>query len=112
MVAAVAHMWESGFFTDEKLIEWEKKMKANQNWEEVQSYFGELYHNHKQYSRATAKKAWFNDCLNNTQEDAANKKIAEQNDAAMMFAMMQQQHKEQVNQMKESNKAAMDMMWQ
>ena len=46
MVAAVAWMWESGFFTEEKLIEWEKKKEVDQNRVEVQSYFGELYHDH------------------------------------------------------------------
>ena len=47
VTAAVACMWESGFFTEEALIKWEKKTEAEQTWDEVQTYFGELYHDHK-----------------------------------------------------------------
>ena len=109
VTAAVARMWESGFFTEEALIKWEKMESDAQTWEAAQKYFSDLYHDHKQYSQATSKKARFQtrDQLNNIKE--AKEEAAEKDDAAMMFAMMQEQHQEQMNQMRESNKAALEM---
>ena len=106
MTAAVARMWESGFFTEEKLIEWEKKDGGDQTWAAVQTYFGGLYHDHKQYSKATAKRARMSKGMNNIEENA-KEQAAEKDDASMMFAMMQEQHSEQMNIMREQNEAAM-----
>ena len=102
VTAAVARMWESGFFTEEALIKWEKKTEAEQTWDEVQTYFGELYHDHKQYSKATAKKARFAEGMSHVKsEQLPPAAPAEKEDAAMLFAMMQEQHSEQMNQMRE-----------
>ena len=106
VTAAVARMWESGFFTEEKLIEWEKKDGDDQTWAAVQTYFGGLYHDHKQYSKATAKRARMSEGMNNI-EEAAKEQAAEKDDASMMFAMMQEQHSEQMNIMRVQNEAAM-----
>ena len=111
--AAVARMWESSFFTEEKLIEWEQKAEVDKTWPNVQTYFGKLYHDHKQYSKATAKKARFTDGMNHVKsEPMPPGPTAEKEDAAMMFAMMQEQHSEQMNQMREQNKATLDMAQQ
>ena len=112
VTAAVACMWESGFFTEEALIKWEKMESNAQTWEAAQEYFSDLYHDHNQYLKATAKKARFETCdqLNNIEE--VNEEAAKKDDAAMMFAMMQEQHQEQMNQMRESNKAALEMAQQ
>ena len=112
--AAVAQMWNSGFFTEEKLIEWEKKAAADQTYANVETFFGELYHDHTQYSRATAKRARFNESANSIRDKkvAVEEKVAKQDDAAMMFSMMAEQHQEQLNQMRESNKAAMELAQQ
>ena len=107
IMAAVARMWDSGFFTEEKLIEWEGKDAALKTWANVQSFFGKLYHDHKQFSKATAKKAQFADHVNNVNEK--REAAAEADDATMMLAIMQEQHQEQLNAMRESNKAAMEM---
>ena len=45
--------------------------------------------------------------MNNIEEKAKKEQAAEKNDAAMMFAMMQEQHGEQMNIMREQNEAAM-----
>ena len=68
-------MWESGFFTETKLTSWEQKLKEDRGWPEVKTYLEQLYHDHKQYSRATAKKALFADSAYNIKE--AVKKIQE-----------------------------------
>ena len=104
--AAVAQMWESEFFTEEKMVEWEKKTEAAQGWAHVQTYFLGLYHDHKQYSRATKKRARFNDHANNIEE---KKEEEEGHDAAMMMTLMQDQHQEQLNMLKEQNAAAMQL---
>ena len=107
VTAAVARMWESGFYTEEKLIEWEKKDDEEQTWAAVQTYFGGLYHDHKQYAKATAKRARMSEGMNNIEEKAKEEQAAEKDDASMMFAMMQEQHTEQMNIMREQNEAAM-----
>ena len=110
VTAAVARMWESGFFTEEALIKWEKRDSDDQEWDDVQEYFGELYHDHKQFSKATAKKARFDERMNHVKTQP--QEVAQSEDAAMMFAMMQEQHSEQMNQMREQNKAALEMAQQ
>ena len=108
VVAGVARMWESGFFTKEKMIEWEKLADADQTWTRVQEFFNDAYHDETQYATATSKKSRLNDQANSI-EDGATEQTAQESDAAMMFAMMQQQHQEQLNQMKESNEKVMEM---
>ena len=45
-MAELARMWESDFFTDNFFIKWEKKEEANQTWENVKTYYKELYQSH------------------------------------------------------------------
>ena len=113
--AAVARMWESGFFTETKLTDWERKPKAKRGWPEVKTYFEQLYHDHKQYSRATAKKARFADTAFNIKEAVENESggiEAPADDATMVLQMMQAQHAEQLSAMKESNERALEMATQ
>ena len=105
-MAAVARMWESEFFTDKNLIKWEKKEAVDQTWTNVKTYLKELYQSHKQYSKSLAKWSRFHESASNVKE-RENKK--EENDATMMFAMMQEQHQEQLNAMRESNAEATKM---
>ena len=106
VVAAVARFWESEFFPKEKMIEWEKRDDEDQDWGAVRAYFSELWHNESQYSKATAKKARHNESANAVAVKEEKSEDAE-SDAAMMFAMMQEQHRDQLNAMKESTDAAM-----
>ena len=104
VMAAVARMWESEFFTDKNLIKWEKKEAANQTWASVKIYFTELYQSHTQYSKLLAKHSRFHESASYVKERENTK---EESEATMMFAMMQEQHQEQLNAMRESNAEAM-----
>ena len=102
-MAAVARMWELEFFTDKNLIKCEQKEAANQTWENVKTYFTELYQIHTQYSKSPAKRTRFHESASNVKEKEHEK---EENDTTMMFAMMKEQHQEQLKAMRESNTAA------
>ena len=73
-------------------------------WTNVKIYFTELYQSHTQYSKSLAKRSIFHESASNVKE-RENKK--EESDATMMFAMMQEQHQEQISSMQESNAGAM-----
>ena len=68
VMAAVARMWESEFFTDKNLIKWEKKEAADQTWENVKIYFTELYQSHTQYSKSLVKRSRFHESASNVKE--------------------------------------------
>ena len=68
VMAAVARMWESEFFTDKFLIKWEKKEAANQTWANVKTYFTELYQSYTQYSKLLAKRTRFHKSASNVKE--------------------------------------------
>ena len=103
-MAEVARIWESEFFTDKNLIKWEKKEVAYQTWAKVKIYFTELYQSHTEYSKFLAKRSRFHESVSNVKERESEK---EESEARMMFAMMQEQHQEQLNAMQESNVEAM-----
>ena len=81
------------------MIDWEKRTTANQTWTLAQEYFTELYNDNKQYSKATADKRNRESTNNITNKTTEEEK--ELNDAAMMFTMMKETHKEQLNEMRE-----------
>ena len=58
-----------------------------------------------QFSKFLAKRTRFHESASNVKEKENEK---EENDATMMFAMMQEQHQEQLNAMQEINAAAMN----
>jgi hypothetical protein len=62
----------------------------------------------RQYLQATTKQLWFKDAALAAQEMAAAEK--EGKTTAMMFALLQDQHKAQLKAMVASNKQAMDPM--
>jgi hypothetical protein len=62
----------------------------------------------RQYSQATAKHSQFKDAALVAQELAAAKE--EDKATAMMFALLQDQHKAQLDAMAAANKQAMDTM--
>ncbi len=91
----------------------------------VNTYFTGAYQDLTQYSRATAsKRTRFVDSASHVKQEPTNEPRADQpsepmeerNDASMVFASMQKQHDDQLNQIKESqataienNKAMMEM---
>ena len=85
------------------MIKWEKKDADDQIWENVKIYFTDLYQSHTQYSKYLAKRSRFHECASNVKERENTK---EESEATMMFAMMQEQHQEQLNDMQESNAEA------
>ena len=104
-------MWGSVYFTEESQIKWEKKATSDKTWSNVRKYSGELYQYRTQFSRSTTGKRDKFDRTNNIKEEAARIE-KEENYGTMMFPMMHQQHQEQINQMKESNKQALEMVHQ
>ena len=67
------------------MIKWEKKEAADQIWENVKTYFTELYQSHTQYRNSLAKRTRFHESASNVKEKENEE---EENDATMMFTMM------------------------
>ena len=82
------------------LIKWEKKEAADQTWANVKKYFTYLYQSHTQYNKSLAKRTIFHESAINVKEKENER---EENDATMMFAMMQEQHQEKLHAMQENN---------
>ena len=85
------------------MIKWEKKEAADQTWTNVKTYFMELYQSHTQYRKLLAKRSRFHESVSSVKE----REKKEENDATMMFAMIQEQHQEQLNAMREINAETM-----
>jgi hypothetical protein len=90
------------------MVAWENKTTTQQTWQNLQDYFMEKWLEQRQYSQATAKHSWFKDAALADQKLAA----AEEEDktTAMMFALLQDQRKAQLEAMAAANKQAMDAM--
>ena len=50
------------------MIKWKKKEAANQTWENVKTYFTELYQSHTQYSKSLAKRTRFHESASKFKE--------------------------------------------
>ena len=55
-MAAVARMYESEYFTEKDLMEWEKKSVAEQNWVQFKKFFGDIYQDKKRYAKSMNKR--------------------------------------------------------
>ncbi len=113
--ATVTAMWDSKFFTREQMTTWERLDDVDKTMMNVKMYFTGAYKDLMQYSRATAsKRTWFGNSASNIKQEPTNESRAEQpsepteeqNNESVMFAFMQKQHNNQLNQMKESQAAA------
>jgi hypothetical protein len=104
--AAGARMWESEMFTKYQMVAWENKSAAQQTWQALQDYFTEKWLERHQYSQATAKHSWFKDTALATQELAVAEEEGET--MAMMFVLLQEQHKSQMEAMAAANQKSMD----
>jgi hypothetical protein len=107
-MAAGARMWESEMFTEDQMVAWENKAPAQQTWQALQDYFTEKWLERRQYLQATAKHLRFKDAALAAQETAAAEEEGEA--AAMMFALLQKQHRTQLDAMAAANQKAMDAM--
>jgi hypothetical protein len=81
---------------------------ANQMWDNLQTDFTENWLQRCQYLAATAKQSRFKDAALAAQEQASAEEEGEMQ--AMMFALLQDQHKLQLEAMATENKATMDAM--
>jgi len=109
-MAAGARMWESEMFTEDQMVAWENKTTAQQTWQALQDYFTEKWLEHRQYSQATAKHLQFKDAALAAQETAAAEEEGEV--LAMMFALLQEQHRAQLDAMTSANQKAMEAMFE
>jgi hypothetical protein len=107
-MAAGARMWESEMFTKDQLVMWENKPSANETWQALQDYFTEKWLECCQYLQAAAKQSCFKDAALATQEQVAAEE--EGKALAMMFALLQEQHKTQLKAMAMANQKAMEAM--
>ncbi len=90
------------------MVAWENKTVTQQTWQNLQDYFTEKWLEQRQYLQATAKQSWFEDAALAAQELPAAEE--EGKTTAMMFALLQEQHKAQLEAIVESNKQAKDAM--
>ncbi len=95
-------MWESKMFTKDKMVTWENITAAQQTRQNLQDYFMEKWLEQRQYLQATAKLLWFKDASLTAQELAAAEE--EGKTTVMMFALLQDQHKTQLELMAAANK--------
>ena len=103
-------MWESEMFIEDQMVAWENKTPAKQTWQALQDYFIEKWLERHQYSQAMAKHSQFKDAALAVQETAAVEEEGET--SAMMFALLQEQHRAQLGDMTTSNQKAMDTMFE
>ena len=109
-LAAGARMWESEMFTEEQLIAWDNQPDALKSWVALQDFFTAKWLERRQYSQATAKQSRFKDAALAAQELAAAEEEGEA--SAMMFALLQEQHKSQMDAMAAANQKAMEAMFE
>jgi hypothetical protein len=107
-MAAGACMWESEMFTEDQMVAWENKPTTNQAWDNLQTYFMEKWLERRQYLATTAKQLHFKKATLAAQEQASVEEEGEIQ--VMMFALLQVQHKLQLEAMATANKATMDAM--
>ncbi len=107
-MAAGAWMWESEMFTKDQMVAWENKPAAQQTWQALQDFFTEKWLERRQYSQVTAKHSCFKDAALAAQEMATAE--GEGETTAMMFVLLQEQHRLQMKTLAEANQQTMDAM--
>ncbi len=90
------------------MVPWDNKPAAKQTWQVLQDYFTEKWLERCQYLQATAKPLRFKDAALTAQEQAAAETKGKA--TAMMFALLQEQHKNQMEAMATASQKAMDVM--
>ncbi len=90
-------MWESEMFTEDQMVAWENKPTANHMCDNLQTYFTEKWLKRHQYLAATAKQSHFKEVALAAQEQESEEEEREMQ--VMMFALLQDQHKSQLEAM-------------
>jgi hypothetical protein len=109
-MASGARMWESEMFTKDQLVLWENKPATNQTWQALQDYFTEKWLERHQYSQAMAKHSCLKDAALAAQEQVAAEEKGKV--SAMMFALLQEQHKTQLKAIGTASQKAMEAMFE
>ncbi len=99
-------MWESKMFTKDLMVAWENKPAVQQTWQALQNNITEKWLECRQYLQAMAKHSRFKDAALAPQEQAAAEE--ECKTTAMIFALLQEQHKHQMDAMVASSQKAID----
>jgi hypothetical protein len=107
-MVAGARMWESKMFTKDQMVAWKNKTPVQQTRQNLQDYFAEKWLDQTQYLQATVKQSWFKDAALAAQELSAVEE--EGKTTAMMFSLLQEQHKAQLEAIAAANKQSMDAM--
>jgi hypothetical protein len=107
-MAVGARMWESKMLTKDQSVAWKNKTAPQQTWQNLHDYFTEKWLEQRLYLQETTKLSRFKDAALTAQELAAAEE--EGKTTVMMFALLQEQHKAQLETMAASNKQAMDAM--
>jgi hypothetical protein len=107
-MAAGARMWEVEMFTEDQMVAWENKPATQQTWQALQDFFTEKWLERRQYSQAMAKHSRLKDAALAAQEMAAAKGEGER--TAIMFALLQEQHRSQMEMLAAANQQTMDVM--
>ncbi len=102
MMVVGTRMCESKLFTKDKMVAWENKTAVKQTWQNLQDHFMEKWLEQKQYLQTITKHSQFKDAALAAQELAAAEE--EGKTTAMMFTLLQEQHKAQLKLMVTANK--------
>ncbi len=97
-------------FTNDQMVAWGNKTLVDQKWVNLQDYFIKKWLEHHQHFAATAKHSQFRDAALIAQELSAAED--EGKNMALMFPLLQEQHKVQLELMAALNKLAMDAMFE
>ena len=97
-------------FTKDQMVAWENKTAVQQIWQNLQDYFMEKWLEQRQYMQATTKHSHVKDAALTVQELVGAEE--EGKTTVMMFTLLQEQHKAQLEWMAAANKQAMDAMFE
>jgi hypothetical protein len=108
MHVAMLMMWSIGVFTEDQMVNWEDKAEGDKTWATAQAYFTTKWQSRQAFTMSMNKKGlrFHDQSLGAISEE----EVAEGEDAAMLLALMQESHCSQVDQMRNSNKLAMELM--
>ena len=110
-------MQEANVFSMKTIIEWEEKPKADKTWDNLTKHFTAEWNKNRQCDRIKATGTRNHGATNGMAESGEGAE-PKQDDAmedgatdamAMMMATLHKVHEDQVNQIREDDKAALDM---
>ena len=116
IMAATARMYQSGYFIQANLIDWENKSEVDKMWVNVKNYFTDLYQSQEQYTKVTAKSSIYREETNHVgsgnDAQTVGLTITTGEETAMIMASLQDTHAKKLNPMREANDKSMTMATQ